>query len=77
MPPESWLVRCFAAMQEIDPKADRAAFTLTISPAFRPAGWYAWLICRDGRPYQRGERPFPTEHKARVDGTAAIERLLR
>ncbi|GJD59392.1 hypothetical protein MTDSW087_04308 [Methylobacterium dankookense] len=66
-----------AAMPELTDKADRPPFTLTVSPAFRPAGWYSWLICRDGRPYQRGERSFPTEQKARADGAAAIDRLLR
>lgn len=64
-------------MRESPDTADRGPFTVTVSPAFRPAGWYSWLICRDGRPFQRGERSFPTEQKARADGIATIERLLR
>jgi hypothetical protein len=64
-------------MQEISRNSDQGHFTLTVSAAFRPTGWYTWLISRDGRPYQRGERSFRTEQRARLDGIAAMERLLR
>ena len=64
-------------MRETSDKADLGPFTLAVEPAFRPVGWYSWLICRDGRAFQRGERAFPTEQKARADGIAAIGRLLR
>ncbi|GJD91378.1 MULTISPECIES: hypothetical protein [Methylobacterium] len=64
-------------MREISHNTDHGLFTLTVSAAFRPTGWYMWLICRDGRPFQRGERSFRTEQRARMDGIAAMERLLR
>lgn len=63
-------------MQEISQNTEHGLITLTITAAFRPTGWYTWVICREGRPYQRAERSFRTEQRAQHDGIAAMRRLL-
>lgn len=39
------------------------------------SGSWRWAIRRNGRVYQRSDRSYPTEAKARSDGAAMLDRV--
>ncbi|KAB1077206.1 hypothetical protein F6X53_19890 [Methylobacterium soli] len=56
---------------------DAHPFTLEIGLAFRPVGYCTWEIRKHGQLIQRSDRSHRTAARAKADGLAAMERLVR
>jgi hypothetical protein len=60
-----------------DTDRDLRPYSLSVEPHHRDQGHWAWTIRKDGKVFQRSDRPQPSHHKAERDGLKAIEQLLR